>query len=215
MTDGANPAQLVIAVAGVSAAAFLHVRSDLTTSVVTRADAASNPTADVSQFTIGGTTTAGAYAGVSQGLYLFDVGSKRVSTQFDKTNDTTLANITGLSVNVVAGKSYRFEAILYTTSAVTTGVKFAIAGTATATAIIYEAILDDAGAISAQTRATALGTAVAGITAVTNAYCRITGTITVNAAGTLTVQFAQNAAVAATTSSVLIGSIFTVNEIVA
>jgi hypothetical protein len=214
MTDGANPAQLVIAVAGVSAAAFLHVRSDLTTSVVTRADAASNPTADVSQFTIGGTTTAGAYAGVSQGLYLFDVGSKRVSTQFDKTNDTTLANITGLSVNVVAGKSYRFEAVLYTTSNVATGVKFAIAGTATATAIIYEAILDDAGDISAQTRATALGTAVAGITAVTNAYCRITGTITVNAAGTLTVQFAENAAVAATTSSVLVGSTFTVNEIV-
>lgn len=39
-------------------------------------------------------TAAGAYAGVSSGGFLFDVGAKSVTTQFDKTSDTTLANIT-------------------------------------------------------------------------------------------------------------------------
>lgn len=52
---------------------------------------------------------------------------------------------------------------------------------------------------------------VGGVTAVTAAYCRITGTITVNAGGTLTVQFAQNAS-DVTASSVLIGSTFIVQQ---
>lgn len=132
----------------------------------------------------------------------------RVTAQFDKTNDT-LANITGLSVPVLAGKVYEFEAILRTTSDVAAGVKFAIGGTATATAIVYDALVWNAAALSAQTRATALGAAVGGVTAVTVAYAVITGTITVNAAGTLTVQFAQNVTNAAA-SSVLVGSVFKV-----
>ena len=37
----------------------------------------------------------------------------QVTTQFDKTNDSTLANITGLSYDVMAGDTYIFEAILF------------------------------------------------------------------------------------------------------
>jgi UDP-N-acetylglucosamine enolpyruvyl transferase len=48
---------------------------------------------------------------------------------------------------------------------------------------------------------------------VTAAQIKINGTITVNAGGTLTVQFAQNGAVPATTSSVLVGSTFTVHNV--
>lgn len=161
--------------------------------------------------------------GTSAGLYFcsgpnvwtaVDAGGKRVSTQFDKTNNSTLSDITGLSVNVAAGRTYRFEAVLYTTSTNTAGVKFAIGGTATATAVIYQAVNINANTLVGTTaRATALGTAVGDVTAVTAAYCRITGTITVNAAGTLTAQFAQNSAQPAQTSSVLVGSAFTVNEI--
>jgi hypothetical protein len=92
------------------------------------------------------------------------------------------------------------------------GVQFSIAGTSTATSIIYEDLVNDANTNSAQTRATALATAVGGVTAVTNAYSKITGTITVNAAGTLTVQFAQNAS-NGTASSVLVGSTFVVTQI--
>jgi glycerol-3-phosphate dehydrogenase len=139
-------------------------------------------------------------------------GTVRVATQFDKTSDATLANVTGLSVNVEASRTYRFKARLYTTSNSSGGVKAAIGGTATATAIIYEAITHNGAAVSAQTRATSLGTAVGGVTAVTAALIEIEGTIAVNAAGTLTVQFAQNAS-NGTASSVLVGSYFEVWEI--
>ncbi len=130
-----------------------------------------------------------------------------VATQFDKTSDTALADITGLSLTLISGSKYRFEAILYTTSNVAGGIKFAIAGNATATAIIYEALVHNAAVLSAQTRATALATTVGAVTAVTVAYARITGTITVNTSGTLTVQFAQNVS-SLTASSVLVGSTF-------
>lgn len=134
-----------------------------------------------------------------------------VTAQFDKVN-TTLANITGLSANVVAGKKYEFEVKLYTTSDVGGGVKASIGGTATATSIIYEALVYDGATLAAQTRATSLASPVGGVTAVTAAYITITGTIVVNAGGTLTVQFAENAAV--NTSSVLVGSTFKVTEII-
>lgn len=136
-----------------------------------------------------------------------------VTTQFDKTSSTALADITfDRTFNVSASRTYSFEFEGYTTSNVAGGVKFAIGGTATATAIIYEALVDDAAVLAAQTRTTTLGNAVGGITAVTNAKVKITGTITVNAAGTLTVQFAQNAS-NGTASSVLVGSIFTITKV--
>jgi len=146
--------------------------------------------------------------------YLQQGGDSRVAADFSKTSDTTLANVTGLSVTVGAGRTYTFEAILYTTSNVAGGVKFAIGGTATATSIVTEAIAFDAANTTepVQTRAAALGTALISTTALTVAYVRITGTITVSAGGTLTVQFAQNAS-NGTASTVLRGSTFMVRDI--
>lgn len=154
--------------------------------------------------------TDGTDAGYGWGQW---AGQSRVSAQFNKTSDTTLANVTGLSVTLQAGRTYSFEAVLYTVSDAGGGVKFAIGGTATATAIIYEAVVNQGGLdlATGTQRAAALATAVGDITAVTTAYCRITGTITVNAAGTLTVQFAQNAS-SGVASSVLVGSTFIVND---
>lgn len=146
-------------------------------------------------------------AGVRQEIP--QIQQTRVSTQFDKTN-TTLANVTGLTANLASGKTYRFEAHLYTTSDVAGGVKVAIAGTCTATSIIYEGLTTNAGLIT-QSRGTALAATVGAVTAVTAAYIVITGTVTTDGAGTLTVQFAENAATA--TSSVLAGSTFVVTEI--
>lgn len=134
-----------------------------------------------------------------------------VVTQFDKTSNTTLGNVTNLTADLAAGKTYRFEARLYTSSGSSGGVKAAIGGTATATTIVYEGLTTDAGTTT-QSRATALGTAVGAVTAVTAGYIVITGSITTDAAGTLTVQFAQNASDAAT-SSVLWGSTFVVTQI--
>ena len=117
----------------------------------------------------------------------------RNSSSFAKTSDTTLANITGLTRNVEAARVYAFTAVLQSTAAATGGVKFAVSGTATATSISYEGVLVDSGAIVNQTRATALDTAVCASTTSTAGTCTIRGVILVANAGTLTIQFAQNA----------------------
>ena len=142
----------------------------------------------------------------------FPVSDKRVTTQFDTTT-TTLANITGLTVTLTAGKTYDCTSRLVTTSNIGGGVKFAISGTATATAIVTDAMVDSAGVPVAigTARALAMNTTVGDVTAVTAATAFLYTTITVNAAGTLTTQFAENAAVA--TSSVLVGSIMSCREV--
>ena len=121
--------------------------------------------------------------------------SCEVATDFTKTSDTTLANITGLTRNVMAGEKYAFRAVLFTTSNVAGGIKFAIAGTATATRMFAYAKVIEASALKTvgTERVTALATTFGDITAVTVANVEIEGEIVVNAAGTLTVQFAQNA----------------------
>lgn len=135
----------------------------------------------------------------------------RVAANFDKT-DTTLANVTGLSFNVEAGKTYSFEARLLFDATAGGGHKYAIAGTATATAIAYQinSIANATSAFVITSRQTALAGS-AGQAGATAGFTRITGTITVNAAGTLTTQFAQNAA--SGTSSILRGSTFHLREI--
>lgn len=140
------------------------------------------------------------------------IQQSRVSTQFDKTTNTTLASITGLTATLVAGKTYLFTVTLYLTSDVVGGSKFAMNGTATATSIIYEIILLDntSNANTITSRQTALGGS-SGQAGTTSGYCVITGTITVNAAGTFTPQFAQNASNG--TSSVLVGSDFFLQQI--
>jgi hypothetical protein len=134
----------------------------------------------------------------------------RIASDVAITSNATLANLTGLSVNVAAGMTYSFSAYLYTTSNASGGIKIAIGGTATATAITYDALITDSGTTTQAARQTALGGA-AGVTAVTAALCRIYGTITVNAAGTLTVQGAQNAS-NASASTFLRGSSFRVEQ---
>lgn len=140
---------------------------------------------------------------------------KRVSAQFDKTN-ATLANVTGLSVSVVASGVYAFRATLYTTQDVTGLAKYAIAGTCTATAIRYTGFISDTTTAGGTTTGIGTATALAGTitdssTSVSGGTTVVNGTITVNAAGTLTVQFAQNGA--SGTSSVLVGSTFEVTRI--
>ena len=135
----------------------------------------------------------------------------RVSTQFDKT-DTTLANVSGLTATLVASGVYYFKALLFVDASVVGGSKYTMAGTATATSIIYEITLLDnttnVYTITARQTALAASSGQAGTTA---GLAVVEGTIVVNAAGTLTVQFAQN--VANGTSSVLVNSIFRVEKI--
>lgn len=118
----------------------------------------------------------------------------RNSSAFAKTTDTTLADITGLSRNVEASRVYAFRAYIQTTSGSTGGVKFSVSGTAAATSVNYEGVLrsDSDDNIVNIVRATALDTVVCNASSITSSTCEINGTIVVNAAGTLTIQFAQN-----------------------
>ncbi len=130
-------------------------------------------------------------------------GQTRVTADVTSTNSTVLATITGLSVNVQAGRTYCFIAEISWTDAAAGGLQLAIAGTATATNIIYDGYIIDSAAngIKGNAQATALGTAVASATTTgTAGHARICGTITVNAAGTLLVQGAQNTSNATATT---------------
>ncbi len=139
----------------------------------------------------------------------------RVSTQFDATNTTVLANITGLTATLVAGKIYKFEATLFVTKQVLGGEQYSISGSGvlTATAIVYEVLaVDNGGNLNTiASRQTALDGAI-GQANGTTGYTKITGIITCGVAGNLTVRFAQNVANAAA-SSVLVGSTFVVSQI--
>lgn len=138
-------------------------------------------------------------------------GQKRNTAQFDATV-TTLANVTGLSVTLIAGKTYHFRAVLDINANGTGGSKFAMGGTATATDIYYWITLADgtSGLNTINSRQSALAGA-AGQAGTLTGKCVIEGVITVNGGGTLTVQFAQNAA--SGTSSVLKNSILIVEQI--
>jgi len=139
----------------------------------------------------------------------YGVGNVAYTTSdFSVTSSTTLANVTGLTYTVASGGKYRFQAMLFTTCGASGGVKVAMSGTATATLII--GLVEALGAQHEAWQFTALDEAE-GETAIDFAV-RIDGYITVNAGGTLTVQFAQNAS-NGTASVVKAGSWFEVEKV--
>ena len=110
-------------------------------------------------------------------------------------SSTTLTDDEDLSVTLTAGRTYKFEAILYFTESNTSGIKFGLGGTATHTDIIGDGmhiVHSDISTIT-YTRFTASGL-IYGVTSSLNSTSsvRIHGTTTVNAGGTFIVQYAQN-----------------------
>jgi hypothetical protein len=137
-----------------------------------------------------------------------------VSTQFDKTNNT-FANVTGLTANLTAGSKYIIEAVILSLLSAGGGGQVKISGTATETSGSSSISSFDIGpAMSGLSRASScLGASellAAGTEPYTNFY--VTGYIVVNAAGTLTIQFAQNTT-NATPSSVIVGSFLRVTQV--
>lgn len=135
-----------------------------------------------------------------------------VTTQFDKTSDTALANVPGLSVNVLAGATYVFRAYLPVTSPATPGIKIAIAGTSTWTSVNETAYAYTASAIATVNNVTATPGAVLTNTAAAYTTILVEGTVKINAAGTLTVQMAQSVS-NGTATSVLVNASFTVTRV--
>lgn len=146
-----------------------------------------------------------------------DAGKKRLTANHTVvTNSATLANINDLTVSVGAGQTYMFQVFLYATTVNTSGIKVAMAGTATHTNIIYDVIIHGISTPSFLTsgRATAAGTAVGVTASGTAAVVEIRGTTTINAAGTFLVQAAQNAETGAAESVIILrGSTFSVTDV--
>ncbi len=165
--------------------------------------------------TIAGSGPAQALPGGMQDTkYNIHTFAKRVTTQIDavtSTTGTTLTNITGLSVDVEAGGEYCFEAYLPGVATTNGGLKLAIGGTCTATSTSYVGAQWNTTTQNANTLTTTKGNAVAAATTVFT-YATMRGTIVVATAGTLTVQFAQNAAHADTTS-IYVNGYFNVTRI--
>jgi len=130
--------------------------------------------------------------------------NQTVRTTAAYTNATTsLANITGLGVPVMNGRTYTFTAQLYITSG-TGGVKVAIASTGTASSVIYQAtVVHNAGtpAITSSGQATSLASAVAGANTslASTALCTITGTVTMSSGGSTTLAATTSAGSATVT----------------
>jgi hypothetical protein len=143
-------------------------------------------------------------------------GEARLDADFSATSNTTLANVTGsthsLTVSLQAARNYIFHvALLMTTGATAGGIKAAFGGTATVTNFIADGACVDSTTEIAVTRVSTLAQFVANTNAGTTPKCLIDGTFEVNAAGTFTVQFAQNAS-NATASTVKRGSFMLVQD---
>jgi len=134
----------------------------------------------------------------------------KVTSLFNKTSDTTAENIPGLSHVLLSGRIYRFSAILFVGAHGSGGVKVRTGGTVTATSVQVHAFMVGSDTFMASARVNSLGT-LKGVTAAVQ-FVQINGYINVNAGGTLTIQFAQNASYA-TESSVVTGSWFEVEDI--
>ncbi len=133
------------------------------------------------------------------------------TVQFDKTNSGSYSNITGLAATLVAGATYAFRAVLSVTSGASGGVACALGGTATATSITATGMVYNGTTLGSSQKTTSATGAVGSYTGVaTNVV--IEGAIVVNAAGTLTIRFAQNVS-DGTTSSVLINSTLTATRV--
>jgi hypothetical protein len=104
---------------------------------------------------------------------------------------------TGLSLTVVAGKTYEIKAFgQYRTAATTTGLGLRLGGTATATSVHYTTTIWSASTPT-QGQAAAMSTALltTAVTAANTDYTwELRGLIRVNAGGTLVVEFASEVA---------------------
>jgi hypothetical protein len=149
-------------------------------------------------------TVAGGAALTMKGM---SAGNARVSTQFDKTNDDTIADVTGLTVALLTTRSYGFRAVIFADNHVTGGGQYAIKYSGTLGAIIYNInCLSNASGLFIVTSRKTASAGAAGQAGATGVYCDISGLLTTTGAGNLTVQFAQQTATPATVSSVLVGS---------
>jgi hypothetical protein len=150
-------------------------------------------------YTYTGTNTFTAVR-VAGGL-LRNGGARACTAQVDRTSSTTLTAVTGCALKLAIGK-YLVRAHISGTATANGGAKAALAGDGTlaVASISYTGQNSNAGTVNARTTSTTLGSAVAAATAVLTDI-DIEGVIDVTVAGILSLQIAQNASHADTTSA--------------
>ncbi len=135
----------------------------------------------------------------------------KVATPISFVTTTTLQNIPGLSVPVATSGTYAFRAYLTGVSTTNGGLKLGVANSGSTTTVAYTGSQFNNAVPNAATSTTTMGNAVgASTTLFTHAI--IDGVTAVNAGGNLTVQAAQNASHADTTT-INAGSTFIVTRI--
>jgi hypothetical protein len=133
---------------------------------------------------------------------LAGAGSEVSTAQVNRVSSTVLTTITGLTAALQAGGKYIFRVHITGVSTVNCGAKFAIGTSDTLTATSFTCTGENYNGTTTNARSTTttLGAAVGAATAVFgDAF--LEGAIVVNAAGTLTVQIAQNVSHADTCSA--------------
>lgn len=170
--------------------------------------ATTNPFADAdTSFTraAAGVVSVNAGRTTAQSGWIQTAGFKRKTADQTVTNSTTLVNDTHLTVSLAAGRSYGFRFVLFSTEVATSGLKIALAGTATHTNIIADVIYIPLSDVTAtiMSRLTAVGTGYDTVSGFNDSRVVIEGTTTVNAAGTFLVQFAQSAETGAAETATL------------
>jgi hypothetical protein len=130
------------------------------------------------------------------------INAKVSTAQVDRVTSVVLTNVTGLAIPIVKGGKYVFKAKITGVSTINSGAKFAI-GTSdslTATSFACFGRNFNGNTSNASSTTTTLGAAVGAATAVFSEAI-LEGAIVVATGGTLTVQIAQNASHADTTSA--------------
>lgn len=145
-------------------------------------------------------TNADPLTSPSDWALLLDSPRKVVMLAADVTNNNatanTMADVTGLSFAVTAGKSYRFKAVIpYTSAATTTGSRWAINGPATS-ALSYKSQYTLTATTETTNHVAAYDSpAAANATSLTTGNnAVIEGTLTASASGNVTVRFASEIA---------------------
>lgn len=140
------------------------------------------------------------------------------TTEFDAvtgTTGTTLTNVAGMATTSLDVGTYRFKihlaGVATSNSGLKVGLKQSVASMLTSIESVARGFTAAGVAVQHSTTATDAASLFASTTAVIN--CEIEGTVVVAAPGTLTLQAAQNAAHADTTS-VYVGSYMTFTQVV-
>ncbi len=115
------------------------------------------------------------------------------------TNSITFVDVAGMSFDLVAGATYAFRINGTGTATVTAGFRIGSAGTATYTTFRAFGRIDTSGSYAGGFEVTVPGLLLNRTSTAAFRFV-VEGVLTVNAAGTFTVQFAQNVANAITSN---------------